>query len=135
MAIAAIWGTTAGYTDYLNGTVIVETNDGRVAVFKKDTFDYLYFKLDEFTAALKEYCIHYAIYEPGKKLFEYPTWFVDAVADGYIYEQYQGGLYMFYQEDGEIAMSPNSAVVRNYRGELMYLEGYKFHKYYDTLQE
>lgn len=133
MAIAAFWGTSAGYTEY-HDTVIVETIDGRVAVIRKETFDYLYFKLDDFNAALKEDCIHYAINEPEKDLMEYPLWFIEACEDGLIYENERGTLFL-YNEAGELAVSTNAMVVRNYRGELSYLEAYNFHKYYDILKE
>lgn len=57
-SIAANWGTTVGCTE-LPTSVVIEMNDGRVIVISHDTFNYLYFKLDEYTAALKEDCINY----------------------------------------------------------------------------
>ena len=134
MSIAALWGTTAGYTECGYGAVSIETNDGRVIVIKEETFEYLYFRLDDFTAALKDDCIEYVVNEPNKLMFEYPNWFVEAVSDGIIFEMCLGS-YAFYDDSGDIAMSPNSMVLRNYKGELMYMEPYKFYQYYDTLEE
>lgn len=57
--IAALWGTTVGYQE-LPESIFIEKNDGRVMVISHDTFDYLYYRLDDFTAALKEDCIEYA---------------------------------------------------------------------------
>lgn len=134
MAIAALWGTTVGYSEAYEGRVTIETVDGRVAVVNKETFDYLYHKLDDFTAALKEDCIQYAInlYD-DRCILEYPEWYVDACTDGIIYESCC--TLMLYEESGEIAMSRNSVVLRNYKGELRHIEAYKFHQYYDTLRE
>lgn len=134
MAIAAFWGTTVGYTEYHNGTVILETTDGRVAVIKNNTFDYLYYKLDEFTAALKEDCVEYVIHEPDKCVFEYPVWYIEACEDGIIFEDEDHSC-ILYDECGDIAVSPNSMILKNYKGELKHFERYKFFKYYDTLME
>lgn len=134
MSIAAFWGTSVGYTDYHNGSVVLETVDGRVAVLNTETFEYLYHRLDDFNAALKEDCIQYVVHNNEKCLTQEPEWFMDAVADGLIYEE-SSGVCVFYSESGDIMMNPNSTILRNYRGELRYLEGYKFHQYYDTLEE
>lgn len=134
MAIAAFWGTTAGYNEYHNDKIVVEHAEGRVAVVNRDTFDYLYYRLNEFTAALKEDCIHYIIHDPDKCLFEYPEWFVDACSDGIIFEDDWHSC-ILYEESGDIAVAPNSMILRNYKGELKHLEAYKFHQYYDTLEE
>lgn len=134
MAIAAIWGTTVGYTDYCNGTVVIETVDNRVAVIKKETFEYLYCKLDGFVAALKEDCVHYIIHKHNKCIFEYPEWFVDACADGIVFED-EVNECILNTDSGEIAVCHNSMILRNYKGDLQHLEAYKFHKYYDTLEE
>lgn len=56
--IAPLWDTSVGYTE-CNGTVWIETSNSRVAVVKSSTFDHLYYKLDEYTAAMKDDCIHY----------------------------------------------------------------------------
>lgn len=132
MAVAAMWGTSVGYSDY-GDTVVIETIDGRVIVVRKHTFDFLYYRLDNFTASLKENCIEYIVNEDSKCLFDYPTWYVEAVEDGFIYVN--DGVDMFYTESGEIAMSPNSIILRNYKGELMYMEANVFSKYYDTIGE
>ena len=134
MTMAAFWGTSVGYTDYYNGTVSIETVDGRVAVVNNDTFNYLYFRLSDFVAALKEDCIQYVVNTPDKSIFEYPGWFRDAIANGEIFED-EPGVYVMYGSDGDTEMYPNSMVLRNYKGELMYMDSYKFHQYYDVLEE
>lgn len=135
MTIAAFWGTSVGYTEYGNDSVVLETIDGRVAVIKKATFDYLYYRLDEFNAALKEDCVHYAVYSPEKDLIDdYPTWFIEACEDGLIYDDSRFNCFL-YEQNGEVAVAPNSIIMRNYKGELKHIEGYKFHQFYDTLRE
>lgn len=130
MSIAAIWGTTVGYTEY-NDTVGIETNDGRVSIISMSTFDYLYSRLDEFTAALKEDCIEYVVHYNGMPLCIYPEWYIEALYNGLIFND--DGIYTFYDTCGEIAMSPESIILRNFMGELMYMETVTFDKYYDTL--
>jgi hypothetical protein len=46
------------------------------------------------------------------------------------------GNYIFYDSKlGEIPMSPTSKVLRNFMGDLMYMEQDMFYKYYDVLGE
>jgi hypothetical protein len=131
MSVAALWGTSVGYTE-LNGSVTIEMNNGRVMVVSKATFDFLYRKLDDFTAALKEDCIEYAINDTCELLFGYPWWYVDAYANGIMYRV--DGIDYFNNDDknqDEIVMAPGSFILRNYKGELMYMESDQFDKYYD----
>lgn len=58
--IACLKDTSVTYTEFEN-TVGIEHSNGRFAVVKKETFDYLYSRLDRFTAALKEDCISFNI--------------------------------------------------------------------------
>lgn len=60
MKVASLWGTSVGYTEY-GDSVGIEHINGRYAVIRKETFDYLYCRLDDFNAALKEDCISYNI--------------------------------------------------------------------------
>jgi hypothetical protein len=131
MSVAAIWGTTVGYTEY-GDSITIETIDRRVAVIRKQTFNYLYCRLDDFTAALKEDCIEYVTYHPDKPISFYPDWFREAMDDGWITNDY--GTFIFLEDSGELAMSPNDIILRNFMGDLMYVEESKFHKYYDTLE-
>lgn len=56
--IAVLRGRSVSYTDY-GDTVGIETRDGRVKVVSVKTFDDLFFRLNEFTCALREDCIHF----------------------------------------------------------------------------
>lgn len=141
MAIAAIWGTSVGYVES-GYSVEIETVDGRFAVLKKHVFEYLYCKLDNFTAALKEDCIEYAVYDVNKPVLNYPEWYIEAVRDGQIQNdgystpRSPNGNYVFYDyKSGEIPMSPTSIILRNHMGDLMYMEQNEFGKYYDTVGE
>jgi hypothetical protein len=132
MSKAALWGKSVGYSEY-DGYVTVETNDGRVAAINMDTFNHLYFRLDRFTAALKEDCIEYVIYETNLPLACYPDWFIEAYDNGYIYEEEDYSDFIFYCKHGDIVMGNGSVVLMNFKGELNYMERYQFDKYYDIL--
>lgn len=133
MTIAAYWGTTSSYTYNLDGTVMVETPDHRIMSVSEETFEYLYFKLDEFTAALKEDCVRYVINKPGTLLRDLPKWYSDLIIEGTVY--ILDGIPILNEESGEIEMAKNSVLMQNYKGDLRYLEGFKFHQYYNTLED
>lgn len=132
MTIAAFWGKSVGFTDYFN-SVFIETPDGRARVIGSTTFDYLYYRLDPFTAALKEDCIEYVTNEPIGEAHDFPSWYFDAVDDGVIFEEH--GTVIFYEENGDVAMSPGSVILRNFEGRLRYMEFNDFIKYYDVQGE
>lgn len=129
MARAALWGTSVGYTE-TNGSVEIECpTTGRLMVVSKATFDYLYYKLDDFTAALKENCIEYVINDDCEVLIGYPQWYVEAYADGIMYRL--DGVDYFSDEKGEMVIIPGSVILRNLKGELMCMDARQFDRYYD----
>lgn len=129
---AAFWGKIVGY--YMYGDYVEIENAGNVCIhISIDTFDYLYLTLDEHHAALKEDCIEYTTFSIDKPYYEYPDWFIDAWNNGDLY--INGDIALFYDNKGEIAMSPNSVILRNFMGQLMYMERERFERYYDTLEE
>jgi hypothetical protein len=136
MSTAAMWGTSVGYTDF-GDTIMIETVDSRVAHVRQETFDYLYTRLSEHVAALKENCIEYTIFDPNRPLYQYPNWFVEAKVDGVITDDLWivdgKGLYVIFQDDGgEIVMAPGAVILRNFMGELRYMERDDFERYYET---
>ena len=128
---AAIWGTSVHCEDF-GDSFLVENHRGGIARINNEVFNKIFVRLDEFTAALKEDCIEYTVYQPNKPLSEYPDWFINAYYNGDIFEV-DYGTFIFYEENGDLAMSPGSIVLRNFRGELKYMESNIFEKYYDTL--
>lgn len=130
MDIAALWGTTVGYSE-INDTVVIETNEGRVAVIRRETFDYLYFRLDKFTAALKEDCIRYFIYQPYEPLFNYPEWVIQAIKDNWIVKDDYS--FVFIGDVEIVNLDQTSVILKNFKGELKHMELDQFHKYYDIL--
>ena len=130
MAWAALIGSTVQYTDYYH-CYTLETIDNRVISVSKSIFQQLYQKIDKFNAALKGDCIEYASNDPMIDLFDQPEWYIDACADLIIYENC-GQTYMQDDYHGEVVMSPNSVVLRNFKGELRYMEWDEFLKYYDV---
>lgn len=134
MAIAALWGKTSRYAEFQNG-ILIETIDNRIAIVSKDSFNSLYYKLDDFTAALKEDCIDYAVYSKDNPVCKYPDWFIEAVQNGDIYQEDDYEDLIFYCEYGDIVMESGSVVLRNFLGQLNYMLPHQFRRYYDTLGE
>lgn len=129
MSIAALWGTVVGYTEYTD-TVGIETTDGRVAVVSADAFDSLYYRLDEFTAALKENCIEYVIVDLDRDISSYPYWFREAMEDGYITNEY--GNFIYSDHNGELVMDTVSVILRSHIGDVAYMTINDFDRFYDT---
>lgn len=110
---APLRGTSSLYS-YLPGSrVIIYRNDHKHIIINQDIFEKLYFKLDDFTAALKEDCIEYVVVE-----------------DGLIYEND-----FFSIEHKRMSIRPDTIIMRNFKGELMPIDPEKFDKYYDVLEE
>ena len=130
MAWTALRGTTVGFHHY-NYTIVLEKENGSVMPIQRKTFEKLYREVGPFVAALKGDCIEYASNDPMIDLFDQPEWYIDACADMIIYENC-GQTYIQDDYHGEIAMSPNSVVLRNFKGELRYMEWDEFDKYYDV---
>lgn len=130
MYLTSIRGTSVRYVDYWY-TVGVFNSNGQEIELSNEVFDDLYYRLNDNTTALKEHCIQYAMVSDDKSVCLYPDWFVDALWDGHIIYEY--GAFTYYDDiDGEIAMSPNSVILRNFKGHLMYMEYERFIKYYET---
>jgi hypothetical protein len=134
VSIAAFWGKSVGYSE-VGKHVTIETINGRIAVISKECFDYLYYRLDDFTAALKEDCIEYAIHLTNKPLLQYPDWYVSAVYDEWICKDDYGGWLFYDIVHGGIPMSSESIVMRNYIGKLRYMESEEFCKHFDITGE
>lgn len=134
--IAPLNGTTSLYTYLPCGNVLVQKMNYRHIVIHASTFNHLYYEIDGAKAALKEDCIEYCRYYPEKHIDDYPKWFKEAMTDGYIEEVYRGhqimpGSHIYFEEGGEVLMSPGAYILRNYMGDLRYMEEYDFKKYYD----
>lgn len=135
--IAPLHGTTSLYHYLPCGNVLVQKANYRHIVIHESTFNHLYYELDGSRAALKEDCIEYCIYYPEKHIDDYPKWFRDAMSDGWIEEVYRGhqivpGSHIYFEEGGEILMSPGSIIMKNFMGDLKYMESDHFARYYDT---
>ena len=135
MAIAAFHGTVVGYTDYYN-SVLIEKLDGRVMVMNPEVFNYLYIKLDNFNAALKEDCIEYHHNSFKGSLEDQPTWYVELYEDKTIYPcpGYEETL-IFVDDSGEYIMIEDSVILRNFQGEVRYMTYSDFLKFYDVSEE
>lgn len=150
--IAALWGTTVGYMEDAY-SVTIETTDGRVRRTSKKTFDSLYHRLDDYTAALKEDCIEYVECMGGclPDLYLYPTWFYELFSESVnLPDDGKTILYCNGEEecimiskrsslqvniDGDIVISSHSAFLCNRFGEVMGMDYFDFVKLYDTVGE
>lgn len=129
MPIAAIIGTTVGVQDYYH-SVLLEKEDGRVMPIDKKIFNDLYYRITNFTAALKTDCIDYASNDVMGDLLDQPEWYIELVEDGIV--RVDCGMEYFYPETGEeICMNPGSVILRNFEGDFRYMEFNDFIKYYD----
>jgi hypothetical protein len=131
--IAPLHGTTSLYCYLQDSKVLLLKSGYEYIVVKEDTFNNLYFQLDGERAALKEDCIEYAEYDINKPLTDYPEWFIDAMNEGWLTNEYEGN-FIFLNENNELTMmSPRSVILRNFEGDLRYMEREDFDKYYEVL--
>ena len=99
--IACLEGTSADYRIFPT-YVEIEKTDGSVNQISKETFDYLYARLTDTKAALKDDCILYAYISDD--LEEQPDWYIRAYERGLLYE--------FLEEEQEEEM----VLLRNFQG-------------------
>lgn len=129
MALAAIIGTTVGTHNYFH-SVVLEKTDGSTMPIAQEIFDNLYYRITNFTAALKTDCIDFASNDIMGDLFDQPVWYIELVEDGII--RMECGMEYFYPDTGEeIAINPGSVILRNFEGDYRYMEYNEFVKYYD----
>lgn len=126
--VAPLRGTVSFYRYLEHDEVFVWKLNGDFTLVTPDSFHYLYHILDDRRAALKEDCIEYVVYNLYKSLDDYPDWFTEAVYDGQIIRGQS--IHIFIDDKGETAMSPEAIVLRNYMGDLRYMERETFNKMY-----
>ena len=129
--LAVLKGRTSIYSELDDGKVLILKDNYQYTTVSKENFEILFYKLTESITALKEDCIEYVVYYPYSPLLAYPRWYIDAHFDGELYED-AFGTSIFVDRSGELLMSPGSIVLRNYRGDLRYMERDEFEKYYET---
>lgn len=132
--LAPVRGTSSLYK-YLDGGMVLLMKEGyNYFVTKEYIFKDLYYELTESKAAMKEDCIEYVIFSRRVPPYEYPNWYTDAMVDGWIYEDGMGfGGYIFYDQTGEIPMAENSFILKNFKGDLRYMEFDEFERYYEFI--
>lgn len=129
--MASLVGTRVRYFYVPLNDVMLERHDGECIIISRETFDHLYVKLNDDTAALKEDCIEYTVYNLYRPLDNYPDWYTEAVYDGMIFRSDGGPTHFFVDESGELAMSPEAIILRNSRGLLRYMERDTFNSMYE----
>lgn len=112
-----------------NGMILIPGYDvfikrgRRVFRTRYPMFDKLYCheELGVNVCALKSDCILYHWFDPSVPLHETPAWIRDEVIDGRIFEFYDGAWY-YYEDEGDIAISPYSVFLRNKKDEIKHIE-------------
>lgn len=133
--VAPLRGTTFLYCHLPASQVMIQKDNYRYTIANYESFNYLYFELDATRAALKMDCVEYAIYQPDEPLCCYPDWFIEAYDNGYIYDEEEYEDLIFYCEYGDIVMTPGSVVIRNFKGELNYMERHEFDKHFEIVED
>jgi hypothetical protein len=129
--IAPVRGTTSLYSHMENSTVLLMRDGYKYFVTSLKVFNDLYISLTDTKAALKEDCIEYVIYRGDVDSDSYPDWYIDAL-DNHIFENGYNG-HTFRDMFGITDMTPGAVILRNFKGELMYMDYNKFERYYEIL--
>lgn len=130
--VAPMRGTTSLYVHLPNSKVLIMRDNYKHTMTSIENFNYLYYELNDTVAALKEDCIEYVIHYPHKPLSSYPDWYISAYDNALIFEE-SADQFIFYDERGDLAMSTGSVVLRNFMGDLKYMEMDDFKRYYDII--
>lgn len=130
--IASLRGRTFRYRYSTESKVLISKSYDKHFIANRNAFNYLYLELDDSRAALKEDCVEYVIYNPDEPLSSYPEWFIAAYDNGFIYEEEDYDEFIFYHHNGDVVMSAGSLVLRNYKGEITYMEMCEFNEHYET---
>lgn len=128
MAYAYLHNTASIYAELPFNNILIQKSDGETTLITGESFDHLYFRLDDEIAALKEDCIEYTIVSYDLPVDRYPDWFVEAVRDGWILIDDEAWFFTDYS--GDTQMTDGSVILRNFLGELRYVEYPEFDRYY-----
>lgn len=131
MNIAVYHNAITQYTKLVNGRISLKNSRGEFHTTSEETFLRLYWMLSDNRAAFKSDCIEFVLYDKYKPIEFYPEWFNDAYLDGIIFEEH--GDYFFYNDKGYTHMNDRAVILRNYNGEIKYLELDTFNSIYTTI--
>ena len=127
--MAYLHNTASTYADLPFDNVLVQKSDGETTLITEETFVQLYFRIDDEIAALKEDCIEYTIVSYDLPVDRYPDWFVEAVQNGTIFADDEAW-YFYDYNDGDLLMADGGVILRNFLGDLRYMEYEQFERYY-----
>lgn len=131
---AVLLDTYVTYAETDNQRVIIQKGDGRWKSISVDTFDILYHKLNRAFAALKSDCIECVIHDDSKPLFSYPEWYIQMVYNNLIYNVDGVYYYYDYEADSEVVITHGCIFLRNYLGDITYMDRETFNKYYNLME-
>lgn len=136
--LAPLHGTVSNYCYLPDNQIMIQKQDYQYTIINEDVFRDLYFELDEYRCALKTDCIEYVRYYHDKPLYDYPEWFMVIMDEGWITsscfdDEHESRPFLFLDENGEIAMSDGSVILRNFMGDVRYMEIEDFEKYYEII--
>jgi hypothetical protein len=129
MAIAYLHNSASIYAELPYNNILIQKSDGETTLITGESFDHLYFRLDDEIAALKENCIEYTIVSYDLPVDRYPDWFVEAVQNNLIFIDEEA---WFFDDPhkGETLMYDGGVMLRNFLGELRFMEYEQFDRYY-----
>lgn len=133
--IAPLKGSVSHYCYLPSKKVMIQKSDYRFIVINENTFDELFFELDGVKTALKSDCIQYVIYDYDIDFETCPQWFIQAIEDGRIYGENNYNEYIKNDRRGCIILTPGCIILKNFSGQLMYMDRYEFEKYYEMIGE
>ena len=129
MAIAYLHNTASIYAELPFNNVLIQKSDCETTLITGETFDQLYFRIDDEIAALKENCIEYTIVSYDLPVDRYPDWFVEAVQNKLIFVD-EEVWFIDYLHESDVLMYDGGVILRNFLGELRYMEYEQFDRYY-----
>lgn len=119
MGLAAIDGSICKYNTLTSTNEIVLTKGRDVHIVSPDTFFELYTLMGDGYASLTSDTIEYALWHRGTSIHDYPKWVRDEMYKNNIF--YLAGDYYFNRIEGEQLMLDNDILLRNHRGDVMYI--------------
>lgn len=106
--------------------IFILNEHGEIGLIDVFDLEQHYVILDQHHICLREYTVEYFIFDTQGCVV--PEWFEEHVELGIVHNDGLG--YRFYDDRGEIAMSPRCVFLHNDRNDLWYLEPEEFRMYY-----
>lgn len=130
--LAYLKDSTSVFYEMDDGVILLLKPDYKWKIIPVDIFEDLFYVVDHNKAALKEDCIECTMFSRFRPLHTYPEWYLNAVTKGLIYgvNDYPEP-HIWRHIDGDIPMTEGSYILRNFMGDLRYVDARSFERYYE----